>query len=124
MEEPHLSSLDVYPSIVDATPLPYNTQPCNAVDDLDNIEEAEVLGVTQTDNVGGSSHTYEHVQAYMDGGLDIDANWDVYEEFIDNDGPVDELEVLNELQVEHNEEACPNTVPILKWFTIKHMGQY
>ena len=45
-----------------------------------------MLGVTQTHDVKGSSHAYEHVQAYMDGGLDIDANRDVYEEFIDNDG--------------------------------------
>ena len=30
---------------------------------------------------------------------------------------MDEPEVLNRLQVEHNEKACPNTVPILEWFT-------
>ena len=30
---------------------------------------------------------------------------------------MDEPEVLNRLQVEHNEEACPNTVPIPEWFT-------
>ena len=53
----------------------------------------------------------------MDGGLDIDANRDVYGKFIDNDGLVDEPEVLDELQVEHNKETCPNTVPILEWFT-------
>ena len=117
MEEPHLSPFDVYPSVVNATPLLYNTQPCNAVDDLDNTEEAEVLGATQTHDVGGSSHPYEHVQAYMDRRLDIDASRDVYEEFIDNDGSMDNSEVLDELHVEHNEEAFPNTVPIPEWFT-------
>ena len=76
-----------------------------------------MLGATQTHDVGGSSHAYEHVQAYMDGGLDIDASQDVYKEFIDNDGLVDNLEVLDDLQVEHNEEAFPNAVPILEWFT-------
>ena len=117
VEEPHSSSFDVYPFIADAMPLPYNTQPCGAVDDLDNTKEVEVLGATQTYDMGGSSHAYEHGQAYMDGGLDIDASRDVYEEFIDNDGPVDNLEVLDDLQVKHNEEACPNIVPIPEWFT-------
>ena len=87
VEEPHSLPLGMHPSFANATPLPYNTQPCSAVDDLDNTE---VLGATQTLHMGGSSHAYEHVQAYMDGGIDIDANWDVYEEFIDTDGPVDE----------------------------------
>ena len=73
-EEPPSSPLDVHPSFVDATPLPYNTQPCSVVNDLDNTEEVEVLGATQTHDVGGSSHAYEHVQAYMDKGLDIDAS--------------------------------------------------
>ena len=71
MEEPHSLPLDVQPSFFDAMPLPYNTQPCSAVDDLDNTE---VLGATQTHDVGGSSHAYEHAQAYMDGGIDIDAS--------------------------------------------------
>ena len=71
VEEPHSLPLDVQPSFADAMPLPYNTQSCSAVDDLDNTE---VLGATQTHDVGGSSHTYEHVQAYMDGGIDIDAS--------------------------------------------------
>ena len=61
--------------------------------------------------MGGSSHSYNDVQAYMDGRLDIDTSRDVYEEFIDKDGPVDNQEVLD------NEEACPNTVPIPEWFT-------
>ena len=95
-------------------PLPYNTQPCSAVDDLDNIE---VLGATQTQYVGGSSHTYEHVQTYMDRGIDIDASQDEYEEFIDTDGPVDEAEVLDGTQIENNEEDCPSIVSIPEWFT-------
>ena len=77
-----------------------------------------MLGAIQTHDVRGSSHAYENVQAYMDGGLDIDASQDVYEEFIDNDGLVDNPKVLNELQFEHNEEACLNIVPIPKWFTL------
>ena len=114
VEEPHSSPLDVHPSFVDAAPLPYNNQPCSAVDDLDNIE---VLGATHTHDVGGSSHTYEHVQADMDEGIDIDANRDVYEEFIDTVGSVDDAEVLSVPQIENNEEDCPTTVPIPKWFT-------
>ena len=43
VEKPHSLPLDVQPSFADAMPLPYNTQPCSAVDDLDNIE---VLGTT------------------------------------------------------------------------------
>ena len=43
VEEPHSLPLDVQPSFFDAMPLPYNTQPYSAVDDLDNIE---VLGAT------------------------------------------------------------------------------
>ena len=92
MEEPHSSSLDVHPSFANATPLPYNTQPYSIVDDLDNIE---VLGATHTHDVGGSSHTYEHVEAHMDWGVDIDASRDVYKEFIDTDGLVDDPGVLD-----------------------------
>ena len=64
------------PSFANATPLPYNTQLCSVVDDLDNTE---VLGATYTLDVGGENPAYEHVQAYMDKGLDIDASRDVYE---------------------------------------------
>ena len=71
MEEPHSSPLDVYPSVANATYLPYNTQPCSVVDDLDNTEEAEVLGATQTHDMGRSSHAYEHVQAYMDAEMSM-----------------------------------------------------
>ena len=103
MEEPHLLPLDVQPSFAIAMPLPYNTQPCSAVDDLDNTE---VLGATQTHDVRRSSHAYEHVQAYMDGGIDIDASRDEYKEFIDTDGPVDEAEVLDGTQIETMREIA------------------
>nr|POE45032.1 hypothetical protein CFP56_74285 [Quercus suber] len=115
MEEPHRSlSLDIPPSFASAMPLPDNTQPCSAVDDLDNTK---VLGATQTHDVGGSTHVYEHVQAYMDGGLNIDVNRDLYEEFINTDGPVDEAKVLDGTQIENNEEDSLTTVPIPEWFT-------
>nr|POE86703.1 hypothetical protein CFP56_46914 [Quercus suber] len=80
MEEPHGSlSLDIHPSFADATPLPDNTQPCSAVNDLDNIEVLE---------------------------------------FINTDGSMDEVEVLDGTQIENNEEDSPTTVPIPKWFTL------
>nr|POF02057.1 b3 domain-containing transcription factor vrn1 [Quercus suber] len=113
VEEPRLGYLHVQPSFADAMPLPYNTEPCSAVDHLDNTE---LLGATQTHDVGGSTHAYEHVEAYMDRGIDIDASRDVYEEFIDTDGPVDEAEVLDGTQLKDNEEDCPITV-IPGWFT-------
>ncbi|XP_050255097.1 uncharacterized protein LOC126700989 [Quercus robur] len=53
----------------------------------------------------------------MDGGIDIDASRDVYEEFIDTDGPGDEAEVLDGQHIENNGEDCPTIVPILEWFT-------
>ena len=76
-----------------------------------------MLGAAQTHDVGGSSHTYEHVEAYMDGGIDIDTNRYEYEDFIDTNGPVDEAEVLDGTQIENNEEECPFTVSIPEWFT-------
>nr|POE64203.1 hypothetical protein CFP56_74849 [Quercus suber] len=115
VKEPHLLPLDVQPSFADATPLAYNTQPCSAVHDLDNTE---VLGATQTRDVGGSSYAFEHVQTYMDRRIDIDASRDVYEEFIDTDGPVDEANVLDGPQIKNNEEDCLTTVPIPEWFTL------
>lgn len=114
VEEPHSLSVDVHPPFAYATPFPYNNQPCSAVDHLDNTE---VVGTTNTHDVGGSSHTYEHFQADMDGGIDIDASRDVYEEFIDTDGPVDDAEVLDVPLIENNEEDCLTTVPIPEWFT-------
>ncbi|XP_075675055.1 uncharacterized protein LOC142644296 [Castanea sativa] len=53
----------------------------------------------------------------MDERLNIDVRRDVYEEFIDNDGQVDNPKVVDELQIEDNEDDFPNTVPILEWFT-------
>ena len=53
----------------------------------------------------------------MDGGIDIDASRDEYEEFIDTDGLVDEVEVLDGTQIENNEEDFPSTVSIPEWFT-------
>ena len=76
-----------------------------------------MLGATQTHDVGGSSHAYEHVQAYMDGGIGIDASRDEYEEFIDTDGLVDEAEVIDGTQIKNNEEDFPSTVSIPEWFT-------
>ena len=76
-----------------------------------------MLGATQTHDVGGSSHTYEHVEAYMDGGIDIDTNRYEYEDFIDTNGPVDEAEVIDGTQIENNEEDCPSTISIPEWFT-------
>nr|POE95152.1 hypothetical protein CFP56_25270 [Quercus suber] len=113
VEEPRSGYLHVQPSFADAMPLPYNIEPCSAVDHLDNTE---LLGATQTHDVGGSSHAYEHVEPYMDRGIDIDASRDVYEEFIDTDGPVDEAEVLDGTQLQDNEGDCPITV-IPGWFT-------
>ena len=52
----------------------------------------------------------------MDGGIDIDASRDKYKEFIDTDGPVDEVEVLDGTQIENNKEDFPSTVSIPEWF--------
>ena len=53
----------------------------------------------------------------MDEGIDIDASRDVYEEFIDTNGPDHEAEVLDGTQIENNEEDNPSTVSIPEWFT-------
>ena len=119
VEEFNPRPLDVQPSFADATPLPYNTQLCSVVDDLDNTE---VLGATYTLDVGGENPAYEHVQAYVDGGIDIDGSRDVYEEFIDIDGLVEDAEVLHGPQIENNEEDCTTVVPILEWFTSNTWG--
>ena len=63
--------IDVYPSFTQDTPLPSNVQPCNEAD-MDNIEEAEVLGVIHTREVQGSTHKNEHVQTYVVEAFDID----------------------------------------------------
>ena len=41
---------------------------------------------------------------------------DTRDEFIDNDGPVDNPEFLDELEVENNVDACPNLNPNPEWF--------
>ena len=53
--------------------MPYNVHPCDEAN-LDDIEEAEVLGAIHTHEVRGSTHGNEHVQTYMDKALDIDAS--------------------------------------------------
>ncbi|KAK9998157.1 hypothetical protein SO802_017760 [Lithocarpus litseifolius] len=68
----------------------------SAVDDLDNTEKAEILSATQTHDLRGSSHAYEHVQAYMDEGIDIEASRDVYEESIDTNGPMNDAKVVTD----------------------------
>ena len=97
--------------------MPYNVHPCDEAN-LDDIEEAEVLGAIHTHEVQGSIHGNEHVQTYMDKAFDIDASWDIYKEFIDNDDVEDNLEFLHELQVEHTVHACPIPNPTLEWFTL------
>ena len=47
----------------------------------------------------------------------MDDTWDVYEEFIDNDGPEDNPKLLDELQVENNVDACLISNPTPEWFT-------
>jgi len=42
----------------------------------------------------------------------------VYEEFIDNDGPKDNPEFLDELQVKNTVDACPIPNPTPKWFML------
>ena len=81
-----------------------------------------MLGATHTLDVGGENPAYEHVQAYVDGGIDIDGSQDVYEEFIDTDGLVEDAEVLHGPQIENNEEDCTTVVPILEWFTSNTWG--
>ena len=53
----------------------------------------------------------------MDEAFNIDANRDVYEEFIDNDSAEDNPEFFDELQVEHNVDTCPILNPTPEWFT-------
>ena len=53
----------------------------------------------------------------MDEAFNIDANRDVYEEFIDNDSAEDNPEFFDELEVEHNVDTCPTLSPTPEWFT-------
>ena len=106
----------MYPSFTQYTPLPYNVQPCNEAD-MDNIEEVEVFEVIHTCEVQMFTHENEHVQTYVVEAFDIDAGWDVHEEFIDNDDAEDNPEFFDELQVKHNVDTCPILNPTPKWFT-------
>ena len=83
----------VYPSVIAKTSLPSNVKPCNAVS-MDNIEDVEVLGSIQTHEGWGYTHGNEDIQTYLDEAIEMDDTWDVYKEFIDNDGPVDKPEFL------------------------------
>ena len=85
---------------------------------MDNTEDAEVLGSIQTHEGRGYTHGNEDIQTYLDEAIEMDDTRDVYEEFIDNDGPIDNLEFLDELQPENNVDAWPNPNPNPEWFTL------
>ena len=104
---------NIYPLVTAEMSLPYNVQPCNAID-MDNIKDAEVLGTIHTREVQRYTHENEYVQTYMDKAIEMDDTQDVYEEFIDNDGPEDNLKFLDELQVENNVDVCPILNPTLE----------
>nr|POE78930.1 hypothetical protein CFP56_46098 [Quercus suber] len=95
----------MYPTVTAETSLPYNVGPYNAVA-MENIEDAEVY-----------THGNEDIQTNFDDTIEMDDTRDMYEEFIDNDGPEDNPEFLNEVEVENNMDACPNPNPIPDWFT-------
>nr|POF03392.1 hypothetical protein CFP56_60581 [Quercus suber] len=59
----------------------------------------------------------EDIQTDFDDAIEIDDTQDMYEEFIDNEGPEDNPEFVDELQVENNVNACPNPNPNPDWFT-------
>nr|POE45755.1 hypothetical protein CFP56_47336 [Quercus suber] len=95
----------VYPSVTALTSLPYNVGPYNAVT-MDNIEDAEVY-----------THRNEDIQTNFGNAIEMDDTRDMYEEFIDNDGPEENPEFLDEVEVENNVDACPNPNPNPDWFT-------
>ena len=107
----------VYPSITAKTSLPYNSQPWNAIA-MDNIKDAEVLGSIHTQEGQGYTHRNEDIQAYLDETIEMDDTRDVYEEFIDNDGLVDNLEFLDEPQPKNNVDDCPNLNLNIEWFML------
>ena len=72
---------------------------------MDNIEDAEVLGSIHTREGQGCTHRNEDIQTYLDEAIEMEDTRDVYEEFIDNDGPVDNPEFLDELQPKNNVDA-------------------
>ena len=58
----------------------------------------------------------------MDEAIIMDDIRDVYEEFINNDGPEDNQEFLDELQVENNVDVLPHSKPYPRMVHVKHMG--
>ena len=112
-----VSVTNVYPSVTAEISLPHNVRPCNVVD-MDNIEDAEVLGSIHTHEVWGYTHKNEDVQTYMDEAIKMDDTWNVYEEFINNDGLEDNPEFFDEQRVENNTDACPIPNPTPEWFTL------
>ncbi|KAL0004987.1 hypothetical protein SO802_012548 [Lithocarpus litseifolius] len=92
--------------------LPYNVQPSNAVA-TDNIEGARVLRSIHPREGRGYTYGNEDIQTYLDEAIEMDDTRDVYEEFIDNDGPEDNPKFLDELQVENNVDACPNPMKVV-----------
>ena len=96
----------VYPSITLGTSSPYNSQPWNGVA-MDNTENAEMLGSIHTRKDQGYTYRNEDIQTYLDKATKMDNTRDVYEEFIDNDGPVENPELLDELQPQNNPNPNP-----------------
>ena len=78
---------------------------------MDNTEDAEVLGSIHTREDEGYTYRNEDIQTYLDEATEMDDTRDVYEEFIDNDGPVENPELLDELQPQNNLNPNP------EWFT-------
>ena len=78
---------------------------------MDKTEDAELLGSIHTREDQGYTHRNEDNQTYLDEATEMDDTRDVYEEFIDNDGPVENTKLLDELQPKNN----PNLN--LEWFT-------
>ena len=101
----------MHPSVTPGTSLPYNFQPWNGVA-MDNTEDTEVLGSIHTREDEGYTHQNEDIQTYLDKATEMDDTRDVYEEFIDNDGPIENPELLDELQPQNNLNPNP------EWFTL------
>ena len=100
----------MHPSVTPGTSLPYNFQPWNGVA-MDKTEDTEVLGSIHTREDEGYTHQNEDIQTYLDKATEMDDTRDVYKEFIDNDGPVENPELLDELQPQNNLNPNP------EWFT-------
>ena len=70
-EQESVPITNMYPLVTAEMPLPYNVQPCNAVD-MDNIKDAEVLGTIHTREVQRYTHENEYVQTCMDEAIEMD----------------------------------------------------